>query len=81
MIPIGNVVFLHYWVILCRLHNSSLLQQEAESLAIRARIPVDLSPENDHIQEHCPACRTVIPAGIGDSAVCANGHYWGAFLQ
>ncbi|KAF8509836.1 transcription factor IIIC subunit delta N-term-domain-containing protein [Gautieria morchelliformis] len=73
----GNArLFVHYWVMLCRLQDSSLLQQEAASLAARARLPADLSLDNGDLQEHCPACHTAIPLSIGGSAVCTKGHSW-----
>lgn len=61
---------------LCRLQKSSLLQQEAESLAARAGVS---TLENLDVQEYCPACHTVIPLGIVSSAVCLNGHSWSEF--
>lgn len=73
--------FCQYWIMLCRLQDSSVLQQEAAAFVARAGFPADFFLENMDVQPHCPACHAVIPMGITGYAVCPNGHSWGVFYS
>ena len=69
--------FVHRWVTQCIAQRSPHLQQEAVALASRIGVPTNSSLESPDFQEHCPACKALIPLGHSSTAACLKGHVWG----